>query len=646
MKIVLLGGSGLLGQQLSYLNSDILAPKHSEVDVTDGDQVNRYLAKIQPEMVIHAAAITDNRLVESDPADAIRTNIIGTAHIALNCLKRKIRLVYISTDYVYKGDRGNYKETDELLPFNKYAWTKLGGEASVQCVENHLIIRTSFGPAIFPYRQAFSDKWTSKDYVDVIAPLILEASLSPLTGILNLGTERKTIYSYALARNNGVRPINLQDKAYNSPYDTSFDLQKWLRFKGAHPVSRSHDVCRICGSGHLVKYLDLGLMPLANNLANHAVEAQSKDRFPLQVLFCQDCALSQLSVVIDPNVMFSYYTYRSSISKTYAIHCQDMAQYFVGKMNLGKDDFVMDIAGNDGTLLLQFQNLGKGRLLNIEPASNISAISRSRGIPVMNDFWSEDVARRVIAERGNAKLITATNVFAHVDDVHAFLHAVSLCMHDQGLLVLEFPYLVDFMQNREYDTVYFEHLSYFLITPLKRLVEKNGMIIHRISHFPIHGGTIRIEVSKGYWVEDATVSEYLGREERGGYLATVKYHEWAQIVEGLVGNIRDQLVALKRNGATIGAFAASAKGNTLLNACKLSTNIIDWIIDDTPEKIGKYSPGNAIPIVSRSVLEKQNPDYLLILSWNFKDEIIRSLPNYHGRFIIPIPEFTILNSIG
>ena len=646
MKIVLFGGSGLLGRQLTGLNNNIIAPTHREVDITDSERVDRYLAETQPEMVIHAAAVTDNRLVESNPTDAIRANIIGTAHIALSCLKRKIRLVYISTDYVYKGDRGNYKETDEILPFNKYAWTKLGGEASAQCVENHLIIRTSFGPTTFPYQQAFSDKWTSKDYVDIIAPLILEASLSPLTGILNLGTERKTIYSYAQARNNTVKPISLQDNAYNSPPDTSFDLQKWLRFKGTHPISRSNNTCRICGSENLVKYLDLGLMPLANNLANHAIEARNKDRFPLQVLLCQDCALSQLSVVIDPSVLFSYYTYRSSISQTYVLHCQEMARYFAEKMGLSDDDLVLDIAGNDGTLLLQFRDLAKGRLLNIEPAGNISVISRSRGIPVLNDFWSEEVARQIMNEHGRAKLITATNVFAHVDDVHAFVRAAALCLQDDGILALEFPYFVDFMQNREYDTVYFEHLSYVLISPVKRLVEKHGMKIHRISHYPIHGGTIRVEISKGHWKEDASVALFLTREEREGYLTATKYHEWARTVEDLVGHIRDQLVELKRKGATIGAFAASAKGNTLLNACKLSTDIIDWIIDDTPEKIGKYSPGNAIPIVNRRVLETHSPDYLLILSWNFKDEIIRSLPGYRGKFIIPIPEFIVLNSIS
>lgn len=643
MKIVLFGGSGLLGRELLGLNSSIMAPSHNDVDITDLGRVQDYLDAVNPDVVINAAAVTDNRLVESKPEDAIRTNIIGSSCVALACSRKKIRLIYISTDYVYKGDRGNYKETDEILPFNKYAWTKLGGEASVQCVENHLIVRTSFGSQNFPYRYAFVDKWTSKDYVDVLAPLILEASLSPLTGVLNLGTERKTLYSYATARNKDTIPISLQDKAYHSPYDTSFDMQKWLRFKSSHPISRSHSKCRTCGSVRLIKYLDLGLMPLANNLANNAVEAQNKERFPLQVLFCQDCHLSQLSVVIDPNVMFAYYTYRSSISKTYAAHCEEMARYFSAKMGLTANDLVLDIAGNDGTLLSQFHEVVGSKVLNVDPAGNIAAISRARGIPVLNDFWSEAVANQVIAEHGHARLITATNVFAHVDDVQEFLRAATLCLDDKGLLVLEFPYLVDFVEHREYDTVYFEHLSYFLITPLKHLAEKSGLKIHCVSHHPIHGGTVRVEISKGEWTEDASVQEYVNRERLGGYHNSAKYLEWAGVVERLIRTIRDQLVALKRQGKKIGAFAASAKGNTLLNACRLSTDIIDWIIDDTPEKIGKYSPGNAIPIVGRSVLDKDMPDYLLILSWNFKAEIMKTLPNYRGKFIVPIPEFTIVD---
>ena len=227
MQILLTGGSGLLGTEFLKLGTDVLAPTRKELDIRDASAVAAYVANAAPDIILHAAAATNNRTVEADPTEALDVNIKGTANIARACLGTDIRLVYVSTDYVYKGDRGDYAETDELQPSNLYAWTKLAGEAAVRAVPNHLIIRTSFGASQFDYAEAFTDKWSSKDYVDRIAPKILKATTGTVRGVLNIGGPRRTIYDYAVERNPDVNKARLSGSSLDSPIDTSLNLEKW-----------------------------------------------------------------------------------------------------------------------------------------------------------------------------------------------------------------------------------------------------------------------------------------------------------------------------------------------------------------------------------------------------------------------------------
>lgn len=229
MRILLFGGSGTLGTALQKLDR-IAYPTKNEFDVRYIHEVRDAFLMYEPDLVINCAAIIDDRAINEDPNDSIQVNIIGSANIARLCLERGIRYVYISTDYVYPGNHGNYKESDPVYPFNKYAWSKLGGECSAMMLDNSLIIRTSFGKQNFEYTQAFIDKWTSKDYVDVIAPMILEASKSDLTGILNIGTDSKSMYNYARQRNQ-VEPIWIEDSKFKTPKDTSLNLERWKKFK-------------------------------------------------------------------------------------------------------------------------------------------------------------------------------------------------------------------------------------------------------------------------------------------------------------------------------------------------------------------------------------------------------------------------------
>ena len=645
MQILLLGGNGILGTELKKVNPAFLCPSRAELDITNFEALKNYVELHKPNIIINAAAETDNREVEKLPEKAIQTNIIGAANVAMVCNQVGARLVYISTDYIYKGDKGNYKETDEILPFNLYSWTKLGGECSAVSVKNHLIIRTSFGKNSFDYKEAFIDKWTSKDYADRIAPLIYEAATSPVTGVLNIGTERKTLYTHAKERKPDVIGVKIEDTNYSTPYDTSLNLQRWINYKSDKSIAKPHDSCRVCGSTKLTKYLDLGLMPLANNLEFTATRAKEKERFPLQVMFCEECALSQLSVVIDPEKMFSYYTYRSSVNGGYVKHCKDMALQLKDKLKLNEKSFMIDVAGNDGALLRQFKDTIGLKVLNVDPATNLVAIAESFGIESVADFWGTELAKGVLKTHGKADLITATNVFAHVDNVKDFILSAKILLNEKGILALEFPYLVDFIENFEFDTVYFEHLSYFSVRPLQKLCELTGMKIVSVEKQNIHGGTVRVSIAhQDSRIEvEKSVHEFVSHELELGYAKIEKYTAWATSVKSVIHDFALKVLDLKRKGYKVAAFAASAKGNTLLNSAAMNTDIISYIADETPEKIGKYSPGTGIPIVNKQQLVKDTPDYLIILSWNFKDEIIEKLNKiYKGKYIIPIPEFTVI----
>lgn len=421
------------------------------------------------------------------------------------------------------------------------------------------------------------------------------------------------------------------------------------------PVSKPHAVCRVCKGTRLSKYLDLGLMPLSNNLAGSTIASVACPKYPLEVLFCEDCYLSQLSVVIDPQVMFGHYVYRSSINQGYVKHCRQMAIDLRNRFALTANSFHVDIAGNDGALLNEFKKVIGLQVLNVDPAENLTGICEAAGIGCLTKFWGKQTAQSIVNSSGlgKADLITATNVFAHVDNVHEFIEAAKILLKPNGRLVMEFPYLIDFIENNEFDTIYFEHLSYFSIAPLQRLCVSQGMMIESVERLPIHGGSVRVVIGldgKEYRHYDAkkyiypSVENEIENELLLGYQTIDKYLAWSHQVKKTISDFREKIITLRGTGARIAAFAASAKGNTLLNCARITVGSISYIVDETPEKIGKYSPGNGIPIVSMLDLQNNPPDYLVILSWNFKEEIIEKVRKiYSGKFIIPIPKFQIID---
>ena len=401
--------------------------------------------------------------------------------------------------------------------------------------------------------------------------------------------------------------------------------------------------CRVCGSETLFKYLDLGLMPIANNLGETSQEAKLKIRFPLEVMFCNQCGLSQLSVVVNPEKMFCYYTYRSSINKGYIKHCEDMAKDLIPRFNLNSDTFHIDIGGNDGTLLLEFQKLLSHRILNVDPSDNMTKVAVQKGVPSMAGFWGNS-ALYEIGER--ADIMTATNVFAHLDNVAEFIVSCRGMMKPHTILVIENPYIIDFTDNMEFDTIYFEHMSYWSVLPMLALCDKYHLKLVAAEHQKIHGGSMRYIIARedSNYVPSPEIKKIMQQEEDRKFNTLSTYISWADKVHKSILDFKSNLINLVRKNKTIIAFAASAKGNTLLNSAGIDSTIVECIIDETPEKIGKFYPGNGIPIVGIEWIMKIHPDYILILSWNFKDEIIYKVKNlgYKGKFIVPIPSWEII----
>ena len=400
--------------------------------------------------------------------------------------------------------------------------------------------------------------------------------------------------------------------------------------------------CRICGSKDLMKYLDLGKTPLANSLLRKD-ETEAEKLFPLEVLYCKECSLSQLSVVVDPKMLFSNYVYHSSVSKTFREHCSEMAERMLQFFENPGNELVVDIASNDGCLLKEFKSRNF-KVVGVEPAKNIAEIANSSGIETLQSFWNEDSAKKISREHGKASIITATNVFAHVDDLNDFLKNVRSLLDEDGFFIVEVPYMLDLLSRNEFDTVYHEHLSYFLVKPLKILFERNKMKIISIEKHDIHGGSLRI-YSKKIGMEEESVQIFLDHERREGLHDTKSYADFQARVNSLREDLLSLLNELKNKGEKIAAYGASAKGNTLLNFCKIDTKILEFIVDDTPKKQGMLAPGSRIPIKDASFLESEKPGYVILLAWNFSSEIMKKTEDCRSwgmKYIVPIPKVEII----
>lgn len=407
------------------------------------------------------------------------------------------------------------------------------------------------------------------------------------------------------------------------------------------PTHHLRTDCRACGSTALHKFLVLGPQPLANAFPRSSDEFAAEERYPLDVYFCEQCALVQLLDVIDPEVLFRDYIYVTGTSDTIAAHNVKYAQAVVDRLELGGDDLVVEIASNDGSLLSCFQRHGV-RTLGVEPATNIAAIARERGIETVNQFFDRDTAAAVREQYGEAMAVIGNNVFAHVDDSRGFLRGCRDLLADDGLVIIEVPYLREMIDRLEYDTVYHEHLCYFSVTALRTLCESAGLSLVAIDRVPVHGGSIRMYAGRRerHPEHAADVLAMIAEEKALGLTTLPRFASFAADVAENRRAVVALLESLHREGKSIAGYGAPAKGNTLLNYCGIDTRLVPYTVDKNPLKVGKYTPGMHLPVKPVGTLLDEQPDYVMILAWNFADEIMRQQSEYAargGRFIIPVP---------
>lgn len=417
--------------------------------------------------------------------------------------------------------------------------------------------------------------------------------------------------------------------------------------------------CRSCTATGLVSLLNFGQMPLANALLTARQLQLPEERFPLELFWCPDCTLVQIGETVSPEKLFREYLYLSSFSDTMLRHAAELADELFQFRRLDANSLVVEVASNDG-YLLQFYQQRDVPVLGIEPATNIARVAREeRGIPTLSEFFGTDLAKSLVAENRGADVIHAHNVLAHVADLNGFVSGLRLLLKDTGIALIEVPYLRDMIDKTEFDTIYHEHLCYFSLTALHKLFRRHDLIIEDLKLLPIHGGTLRIYASRlndSYRRANDTPSELDAKrprppverllEEEAEWVTDLEfYSRFALNVERMRKELLALLNKLKSQGKRIAVYGASAKGSTLMNYFGIGQEVLDFVVDRSVIKQGRYTPGTHLPIYAPAKLLEAMPDYVLLLTWNFADEIMEQQAEYRsrgGRFIIPIPAVRVI----
>lgn len=404
--------------------------------------------------------------------------------------------------------------------------------------------------------------------------------------------------------------------------------------------------CRACGSRAVELVISLGSTPLANALVDARQPGRAEQRYPLDLVRCQACSLVQITETVPPEILFRDYVYFSSFSQGMLDHAREAVRDLIEVAGLGPDSLAVEIASNDGYLLQFFREAGIP-VLGIEPATNIARVANERGIPTRNDFFGESLGRRLAMEGLRADVLIGNNVLAHVADLPGFVRGVHVFLADEGIAQFEFPYVKDFLDNTEFDTIYHEHLCYFSFTAVERLFRANGLRAIMVQRLPIHGGSLRTR-----WVRAAgsvptepSVAATLAEEEAWGVNDPATYVGFATRVAKIGEDLRRLLAGLRAAGKSVAAYGAAAKGSTLLNHFGIGAETLEFVADRSPHKQGRFMPGVHVPIVSETALVDRRPDYALLLAWNFADEILRQQDEYRrrgGKFIIPIPTVRVV----
>lgn len=407
----------------------------------------------------------------------------------------------------------------------------------------------------------------------------------------------------------------------------------------------SPDTCRFCG-GALHDFVDLGMSPLCESFLA-ADQLDTEERFyPLKVLVCEACYLAQVKEYVTPEKIFREYAYFSAYSHAWLDHAKRYTDMAVERFRLARDSRVVELASNDGYLLQFFVQKGYS-VLGIDPAENVAKAAEARGVPTLTRFFDLGMARELAAGGTFADLIIGNNVLAQVPDLNGFLAGVPVLLKPRGVATFEFPHLLRLIEENQFDTIYHEHFSYFSLMTIERILASHGLRVFDVEELWTHGGSLRLYVCHADNAAQPTltsVGALVERESRAGLCNLATYSAFSEQVKETKRRLLDFLIGAKRAGKSVVGYGAPGKGNTLLNYCGIRTDFVDYTVDRNPYKHGKFLPGTHIPVYPPERIAETRPDYLLILPWNLKDEIIEQMAfirEWGGQFVVPIPEAKI-----
>lgn len=409
----------------------------------------------------------------------------------------------------------------------------------------------------------------------------------------------------------------------------------------------SSGCCRSCAAPLSRTFVNLGRTPLANSLLPPEMASQPEIHYPLHVLVCERCFLVQTADFVSPENIFSHYVYFSSMSQSWLDHCRKHCDAMIARLGLGPASRVIEVASNDGYMLRNFIAAGIPAL-GIEPAANVAEVARKSGVPTEVAFFGRDVARRVAAQSGRANLIVANNVLAHVPDLNDFIAGFAELLLPEGVATIEFPYLLNLINESQFDTIYHEHFSYFSLLALEPAFRRHGLAVADAEQLPTHGGSLRLYVARQgakRWTEATRVAALRQLEQEAGLGGIGVYDGFAAKAEQVKLGLLEFLVAARRRGQTVAGFGAAAKGNTLLNFCGIKPDLLPVIADSSPHKQDMILPGSAIPVVRPDAIYDIKPDFLLILPWNIRAEIMvlmKGIREWGGRFVVAVPQLEML----
>ncbi|URZ00951.1 class I SAM-dependent methyltransferase [Clostridium felsineum] len=404
--------------------------------------------------------------------------------------------------------------------------------------------------------------------------------------------------------------------------------------------------CRFCGTELTYTFANLGMSPLSNSYLKKDQLNVKEEFYPLHAYACEKCFLVQLEEFESPQNIFSDYAYFSSYSESWLMHAKEYTEMMIEKFNIDTSKYIVEIASNDGYLLKNFKEKHYNNVLGIEPAQNIAEIANEKGIKTISEFFGTKLAS-ILKNKHKADVLIGNNVLAHVPDINDFVEGMKIILNNKGIITMEFPHLLRLINENQFDTIYHEHFSYLSLISVKKIFESHGLEIFDVEELKTHGGSLRIYAKHKENINlkvSENVQKILNEELKSGLNKMESYREFSEKIKKTKRNILRFFIDVKNNGKSIVGYGAPAKGNTLLNYCGIANDFLDYTVDISPHKQGLYLPGSHIPIYSPDRIRETKPDYVIILPWNLKNEIVKQMEfirDWNGKFVTLIPSVEV-----